>query len=144
MNTSELLLAELPTPTEDSQPFWDGCNRHELLLQHCAGCSHVFYYARRLCPSCGSTQLSWKPSAGRGRVYSYSQVHVPFQGPHWQSQLPYCVVLIDLQEGPRLLSRWLAPKAQVPEIGQSALVAFVKVGQQHLPFFGPDRQERPR
>lgn len=135
MNTSELLLAELPTPTEDSQPFWDGCNRQELLLQHCAGCSHVFYYARRLCPSCGSTQLSWQAASGRGTVYSFSQIHVPFQGSHWQTQLPYSVVLIDLQEGPRMLSRWWTSQGHTPEIGQAARVKFVRIEQYTLPFF---------
>lgn len=135
MNIPSELIAELPHPTVDSQPFWDGCQREELMLQHCAGCGHVFYYARRLCPACGGTALSWQASSGKGRVWSYSQVQVAFQGPHWQSQLPYTVVLIDLDEGPRMLSRWLGPSGELPQVGQRAQVSFPEVQGQRLPYF---------
>lgn len=135
-------IAELPRPTVDSQAFWDGCNRQQLLLQRCSTCQHVFYYARRLCPACGSGDLSWQASSGRGTVYSFSQVHVAFQGPHWQSQLPYTVVLVDLDEGPRMLSRW-ADAAELPQIGQPVQVRFVPVEGQYLPFFGPEKTETP-
>ncbi len=140
MINDDPLLTQLPEATEDSRPCWEGCNRQQLLLQHCKSCGHVFYYARRLCPACGGTDLTWQAASGQGRVYSYSQIHVPFQGPHWQTQLPYSVVLIDLLEGPRMLSRWLAPKGQVPQIGDSARVVFVQIEQQHLPFFAADGQ----
>ena len=103
----------------------------------------MFYYARRLCPACGSTQLSWQASSGKGRVYSYSQVQVAFQGPHWQSQLPYTVVLIDLDEGPRMLSRWLGPSDQLPRVGQRARVIFAEVQGQRLPYFESDEGPAP-
>ena len=135
MNTPSELIAELPHPTVDSQPFWDGCQRGQLLLQRCSDCQHVFYYARRLCPACGGTQLQWQAASGQGVVYSYSQVQVAFQGPHWQSQLPYTVVLIDLTEGPRMLSRWVGPSGQTPQVGQRAQLTFVEVQGQRLPYF---------
>ena len=138
-------IAELPQPTLESQPFWDGCNRQQLMLQHCGSCHHVFYYARRLCPACGSTELSWQASSGRGTLYSASQVRVAFQGPHWQSQLPYTVVLVDLDEGPRMLSRWAAGETRRPQMDQRVRVRFVQVRQgqegqhgQWLPFFEPE------
>lgn len=132
------LLAVLPKPTVDSRPFWEGCNAEQLLLQRCTQCRHVFYFARRLCPACGGSELAWEASAGRGRVYSFSEVHVPFQGPEWASQLPYTVVLVDLEEGPRMLSRWLGPKGSPPAIGQHVRVRFPEVDGQKLPFFGAE------
>lgn len=143
MNTPSELIAELPQPTVDSQPFWEGCQREQLMLQHCTDCGHVFYYARRLCPACGGMQLSWQASSGKGQVYSYSQVQVAFQGPHWQSQLPYTVVLIDLEEGPRMLSRWHGPKGQVPQVGQRAQVTFPEVQGQRLPYFQAEEGTAP-
>jgi len=131
------LMAVLSKPTLDSKPFWDGCNAGKLLLQRCGACKHIFYYARRLCPACGSNELTWEDSAGRGRIYSFSELHVPFQGPEWANQLPYTVVLVDLDEGPRMVSRWLAPKGSVPAIGQTVHVRFPTVDGQKLPFFGP-------
>ncbi len=136
MNTD--YMAELPQPTLESQPFWDGCKRQQLMLQRCGSCQHVFYYARRLCPACGSTELSWQASSGRATVYSASQVQVAFQGPHWQSQLPYTVGLIDLTEGPRMLSRWVGPSGQTPQVGQRARLTFVAGPRQRLPYFEAD------
>lgn len=139
MDASEnKLMAELPKPTLDSRPFWEGCNAEKLLLQRCNHCKHIFYFARRLCPACGAGELTWEASAGCGRVYSFSEVHVPFQGPEWASQLPYTVVMVDLEEGPRMLSRWLAPKGSTPTIGQRVRVRFPEVDDQKLPFFSPE------
>ncbi len=132
------LMAGLPRPTVDSKPFWEGCNAGKLLLQRCGNCGHVFYFARRLCPACGGEDVSWLESKGHGRIYSFSEVHVAFQGPEWAGQLPYTVVLIDLEEGPRMLSRWLAPKGSLPAIGQRVRVRFPEVGGQKLPFFAAE------
>ncbi len=130
------LLAELPTPTVDSAPFWEGCNAESLLLQRCGECRHLFYFARRLCPACGATELTWESSTGRGTIYSFSEVHVAFQGPDWNSQIPYTVILVDLDEGPRMLSRWLAPEgSSLPAIGDQVRVTFPAVNGQKLPFF---------
>lgn len=137
------IIAELPHPSVDSQAFWEACNRGVLLFQRCSECAHLFYYPRRLCPACGGSQLSWEASRGLGRVYSFSEVRVAFQGPAWQSQLPYTVVLIDLDEGPRMLSRWVSPTGQPPRIGDRARLHFVQVQHQQLPFFSADSQENP-
>ena len=135
------LLAVLPTPSVDSRPVWEGCNAETLLLQRCAACDHVFYFPRRLCPACGATELAWEASSGRGTIYSFSQVLVAFQGPEWNSQLPYTVVLVDLDEGPRMLSRWRGPSATVPSVGDRVRVTFPSVDGQKLPFFTADNLE---
>ena len=138
---NDTLLAVLPRPTVDSKPFWEGCNADTLLLQRCGACRHLFYYARRLCPACGAAELSWEASTGRGSIYSFSQVHVAFQGPEWNSQLPYTVVLVDLDDGPRMLSRWLGPAGTVPSVGERVRVTFPSIGGQKLPFFTADTLE---
>lgn len=143
MDTVTPIIAELPQPSVDSQAFWQGCNNGQLLMQRCADCRHLFYYPRRLCPACGGTHLSWEASGGLGRIYSYSEVMVAFQGPHWQSQVPYIVVLVDLDEGPRMLSRWVGPPGATPRIGDRARVTFVRVQDQQLPFFTAYIQEAP-
>jgi uncharacterized OB-fold protein len=127
--------AHLPAPTIDSAPFWEACKRDTLLLQHCGECGLRFFYARRLCPGCGSQQLAWEASAGSGTVFSYSEVQVSFFGPEWDSELPYTVVLIDLDEGPRMLSRLVGNDRTTVRTGDRVNVVFVEVEQQKLPFF---------
>jgi uncharacterized OB-fold protein len=132
---SILYKAHLPAPSLDSAPFWASCNQEVLLLQHCAECGKRFYFARRLCPACGGSHLDWEPSAGKGTVFSFSEVHVSFFGPEWESELPYTCVLIDLDEGPRLLSRFVGSDEEKIKIGDRVNVVFVEVENQKLPFF---------
>jgi uncharacterized OB-fold protein len=128
-------------PTADSQPFWDGCQAEKLLLQRCSPCEHRFYYARRLCPFCGSNDLSWEPSSGLGTIWTFSEVHVPFPGPEWAGQVPYTVLLIDLAEGPRMLSRWLGRAGSLPRTGQVVRVVFPEIDGRKVPFFAPVAEE---
>lgn len=132
--TTDEILAILPQPTEDSRAFWDGCNEGRLLLPRCDSCETVFYYPRGSCPVCGSERLSWLESSGAGRVYSFTQVEVSFYGSRWESQLPYVVLLVDLAEGPRMMSR-LIGAADGLAVGAPVQVEFVSVEEQRLPFF---------
>ena len=131
----EDLIAILPTPTAASQPFWDACDRGELQLPHCLGCDRVFYYPRRNCPHCGSAQLDARKATGHGRVFSFTHVHVSFYGAQWESQLPYTPVLVDLDEGVRMLSRLIGPDRDSVSVGDPVAVAFVEIQGRKLPFF---------
>ena len=130
----QTIRAHLPTPTVDSAPFWEGCTQGKLLLQACDACEGMIYYPRRACPHCGASSLRWAQASGRGRVFSFSEVHVSFYGPEWNSELPYTLALIDLEEGPRMLSRMMGDTSEI-RIGDSVQVVFVDVENQKLPFF---------
>ena len=129
------IFAILPSPTSESAPFWEGCNRGELRLQKCGDCDHVFYYARLFCPKCGSRKLDWQASAGTGTLYSFTHVGVSFYGQKWESQIPYTLALVDLDEGPRMLSRLVGDGRAGAKIGDRLQLEFVEVETQKLPFF---------
>ncbi|MFP5514377.1 MAG: Zn-ribbon domain-containing OB-fold protein [Alphaproteobacteria bacterium] len=129
------LLATPPNPTGASAPFWDACDRGELLFPKCGRCGHLFYYPRRHCPLCGDTGLGWQRMSGRGTVFSHSHVHVAFQGGAWGGQLPYTVVLVDLAEGPRMLSRLIGGDAPAVRGGDAVSVVFPQIGDRRYPFF---------
>ena len=131
----ENIFAIRPTPTGESRPFWEACNRGELLLQICESCNHVFYYPRFLCPSCGNDKLGWKSASGRGTIYSFTHVAVSFYGPQWESQVPYTPVLVDLDERVRMLSRLVGPDRDKVKIGDRVRVRFVEFETQKLPYF---------
>jgi uncharacterized OB-fold protein len=131
----EDLIAILPTSTDASKPFWQACNSGELQLPHCMECDRVFYYPRRSCPHCGSTTLDARKSTGNGRVFSFTHVHVSFYGDKWKSQLPYTPVLVDLDEGVRMLSRLVGPDRDKVVVGDRVKVEFVEIEGQKLPFF---------
>ena len=82
----------------------------KLGYQRCADCSAAVFYPRVLCPVCGSGALEWLESSGRGTVYATTAVH-------GRDRDPRNVVLVDLDEGFRMMSRIEDVPAQEVEIG---------------------------
>ncbi len=93
----------IPKPTPETQPFWDGCAIGELRLQHCLDCDHVQYPARKLCSGCFGQNVEWRAASGRGTVSSWSTVVMP-GAPGFEAEVPFLSILVELQEGPRMLS----------------------------------------
>jgi uncharacterized OB-fold protein len=81
-----------------------------LAYQRCADCSAAVFYPRTLCPGCGSGALEWRESAGRGKVYATTAVH-------GRNRDPRNVVLVDLDEGFRMMSRVEGVPAEEVEVG---------------------------
>ena len=80
--------------------FEDALARGEFKIQQCKDCGRHVFYPRHLCNHCGSNNLKWVAASGRGTVYSTSVVRRrPDKGGD------YNIALVDLEEGPRMLSR---------------------------------------
>ena len=132
----------LPFVTEDGQPFWKGCQQHELLIQKCQDCGGSQFPPRVVCVSCSSMNLEWIKTQGKGVVYSYTVVHrAPTKA--LSVDAPYVVAMIDLEEGVRILS-WLVDfPVEELKVGLPVAVTFADVTDEiTLPMFGPDRQSR--
>ncbi len=87
--------------------YHDYLAKGEFRIQHCNGCGRHVFYPRALCPHCGSPNLDWVLASGAGSVYSTTVMRrKPDAGGD------YNVCLVDLAEGPRLMSRveGIAPK----------------------------------
>ncbi|HXF51883.1 MAG TPA: Zn-ribbon domain-containing OB-fold protein [Dehalococcoidia bacterium] len=91
----------LPFPTPETQPFWDACKRHELQLPYCLRCQAFFFYPRRFCPRCFSWEIEWRRCSGRGTLYTYAIQYRPM-APGFEP--PYVTALVQLEEGPRLMT----------------------------------------
>ena len=100
----EVLLPPLPQITEETRPFWDSCKEGALKLQRCSDCSEFRFPPSVACPACASMNCSWEPVSGKGTIFSF----VTFQRLYhkaFASLLPYVVAVVELEEGPRLLTR---------------------------------------
>jgi len=93
----------VPTPTEDSQPFWDGCKRRELLILKCDACGHYWFPPSVLCPKCMSMNRQWVKASGKAKVYSWTIFHQLYY-PSFADKIPYNVAIVELEEGPRMHS----------------------------------------
>lgn len=70
----------------------------EFRIQCCDGCGRHVFYPRLVCTHCGGNDLRWVNTSGRGTVYAVSVINRrPEKGG------PYNVVLVDLEEGPRMM-----------------------------------------
>ena len=103
ISAEEAARKPLPTPDADTAAFWSGLHNGKLLLQHCTDCGHVQYYQQATCRACGRENLVHRAASGRGKVHSFSVVHRA-PGPAFKADVPYAVILVELEEGPRMIS----------------------------------------
>ena len=96
-------LKPIPVPSEDSKLYWEGAQRHELCLQRCQACGAFRLPPAPLCPECTDLGGEWTKVSGRGKVYSFVIFHRAYHKA-FEKDLPYAVAVIELEEGPRLVS----------------------------------------
>ena len=107
---ADLQPRPLPTPTPETEHFWDGTRNGELRLQRCSDCGHIYFPARPFCPACGSKNVKFFTASGRGTLLSYvinHRRHPSFDG-------PYSIALVKLEEGPTMMSN-IVECEQTPE-----------------------------
>ena len=123
----------LPPETEVSRPFWEGCREGELRLQRCGSCGEYQFYPRIICSHCSSSELSWEVVSGLGKVASFSVVQRAISPAYIA---PYVVALIDLDEGPRMMSSIVGCEPEDVSVGAAVRVTFEQWGPEHtLPVF---------
>jgi uncharacterized OB-fold protein len=124
----------LPFPDTDTQEFWDGTKRRELLVQKCNN-GHLRYPPRPICPECFSQESKWEKMSGKGEVYTFIIVRVSPR-PDWE--VPYVLAVIKLNEGPRMVSNVIGIKPEDVKIGMKVEVVYEDVTEQFtLPKFKP-------
>lgn len=132
--------ARTPVMDGDSQPYWDAIARHRLTAQQCSGCARFVFYPRGICPFCHSLDLQWRDVSGAGTVYSYT-VSRRAPSPEFGDDIPLVVVLVDLDEGYRMMSDLVGADALEVQCGDRVQVTFHETaGGQTLPVF--TRQEQ--
>jgi uncharacterized OB-fold protein len=83
----------------DAAPFWVGTDKDELQVKRCDDCLRHHWPPRVGCPYCGSGKLQWAPVAPKGKLYSWVVVHRS-QTPGFDTETPYAVVLVALDDAP--------------------------------------------
>lgn len=100
-------------------------------IPRCQACERHHFFPRVCCPHCGSQTLDWVVPTGRATVYSTTIVRKP--------DGDYTVCLVDLEEGPRMMSRvvdmpveavriGMAVQARIDQTADGPLLVFVARG----------------
>ncbi len=111
--------------------FWAGCAMGEIRYQHCPACERTQFYPRPFCAKCGREGLPWHVSAGLGTVYSLTRI-VRAPTPGYRDLAPYAILLVDLDEGVRIMAHGEDGLA----IGDRVEAGFRVMGELSLPYFG--------
>jgi uncharacterized OB-fold protein len=122
-----------PVVGPDDEFFWAGVRDGRLLAQRCADCGRLRHPPLPMCPHCRS--LAWTPAelSGRGSVYAWIVSHHPSEA----DAAPRLVVLVELEEGIRLVSNLYGVAAGDADIGMPVEVVFQDFGDVVLPQFQP-------
>ena len=128
---------DLPMPDAGTQPFWDGVADGRLLIKRCRDCSRAHFYPRRFCPYCWSEAVEWEQASGVGTLYTWSVVHVN-DLPPFNRRVPYVAAIVELAEGPRLMTNILDCPLDALRAGLEVEVACRALDDTPpLPFFRP-------
>ena len=134
------LLRPLPTPrTPEAQPYWDGLKEGKLMLPKCDDCGKPFFYPRIACPNCHSRNISWMQASGRGKLFSF-QIAYRTLNPAFKVPLPAVLAMIELEEGPRMMSNLINIEAdpKVVKCDMPVEVVFEKLNDEvTIPLFQP-------
>ena len=93
----------LPVASPESARFWQGAKEHRLLIPHCNACKKFWFPPSRLCPHCLSDDSDWESVSGHGKIYSFVVFHRVYH-PAFAGEVPYVVAIVELEEGPRMLT----------------------------------------
>lgn len=101
--TDQDFIKPLPRPTAWSKPFWEAAKQHKLVLKKCKACGHIDHPPYLYCTSCSGEDSEWIEASGKARLYAYAvnTYAVPFP---FMEDLPYVLAMVDLPEGPRMIS----------------------------------------
>jgi uncharacterized OB-fold protein len=122
------LAALYPRPgiTHDNRFFWDGLAQHKLMIQRCASCQRLQHPPTPMCPGCHGFEMDAIEASGRGTVHSFVVAHHPPIPPF---AYPNVIVLVELDEGTRLVSRLVGAAPDDVAIGMRVAVEFERVDE---------------
>jgi uncharacterized protein len=134
MSEEKKVATPLPIPDIETQDFWQAAKEGYLGIPTNPQTGKTFWYPRMYCPDDWGQKAEIRRGSGRGTIYSYIVVH-RHAHPGFNAQVPYVVALIDLEEGPRMMSRVDGNPKEV-KVGAKVEVYFEEMNDEiNLPRF---------
>ncbi|WP_432252927.1 Zn-ribbon domain-containing OB-fold protein [Streptomyces sp. HNM1019] len=118
---------DLPEIDAFTRPYWDAAAEGRLLIRRCHGCGRAHHYPREFCPHCWSENVVWEEASGAASLYTWSVVHRNDLAP-FDARVPYTAAVVDLAEGPRMMTELIEVPEGGPRVGTRLRVAFRAAG----------------
>ncbi len=127
----------IPSITPDLAEFFAGARSGELMVQKCEGCGVLRFPAHETCANCLDKRAKWVPVSGRGTICSFNIMHQIYH-PGFAGEVPYAVVVVELDEGLKFISNLVGIKPHDIRCGMPVEVIFEKINEEiTLPKFRP-------
>lgn len=130
------MKADMPE-IKPEQEYFAHLAQGRFMLQRSRGTGEFFFYPRVAAPVTGARDLEWVEVSGRGTVHA-----VTIMRPR-PPQAPYNVVLVDLEEGPRMMSRVEGVAADAVRIGMAVQARITTQDDKPLVVFDPVNTKEP-
>ncbi|ALG73579.1 hypothetical protein VY88_22415 [Azospirillum thiophilum] len=115
------MIRPSPVPNADTRPYWEAAERGELAYRQCLECGKAQFPPGRVCRRCRGETLEWRISGGCGTVHSFTVVH---RAPTPAFAAPYAILLVDLEEGFRIMTNLRHGDAAGLAIGSPVRIVF--------------------
>ncbi|WP_424212402.1 Zn-ribbon domain-containing OB-fold protein [Streptomyces sp. BI20] len=130
---------DLPDIDDFTRTWWEACAQERLLVRHCVACGRSHHYPREFCPFCWADgeKVAWRPASGRAELYTWSVIHRN-DLPPFGTRVPYTAAVVDLVEGPRMMTEVVDCEAADLVVGMPLEVAFREIAEGvRVPVFRP-------
>lgn len=134
MAQPDLVPYDPPVGDMSTQEYWDAAGRRELLIKRCEECGRAHHYPRPFCPYCWSSKVHWEQASGKATLYTYSVVR---QNELQAARVPYVAAIVDLEEGPRMMTNVVGVDPADVSIGMALAVDYAPAGETLIPVFRP-------
>jgi uncharacterized protein len=118
----------MDTPLQPQAEYFAHLAEGRFMLQRSRSTGVHVFYPRVAQPGTGAADLEWVPASGDGVVHAVTVIRPR------PPQEPYNVVLVELAEGPRLMSR---VEGAQPVIGMKVRARIVTEGDDPVLVFDP-------
>jgi len=117
-----------PLPVIDTltAPYWAHAKAHRLAVQTCGACGDRHFPPSPVCPECLSEDQSWEVVSGAGTLLSWASFHRAYWD-GYRNDLPYDVCVVQLAEGPVIVSNFAGKAPEGLRLGLPLRATFEDV-----------------
>lgn len=123
--------------------FWDDAEKGIFSIQKCDDCGKTNFFPKKICPHCGSENIGWTESTGKGKIYTFCCEKKEYVKLRYGEDEPKIIAMIELDDGCRYVTNIVDCNPEDVHIGMPVEVAFREVGSEGdqftLPVFKPVR-----
>ena len=130
-----------PEVNDLNRPYWEGLKAGALRFQRCSSCGHAWLPVRSECPHCLAMASGWENASGRAKLVSWVVYHTAYHAAY-ANRLPYIVAVVELAEGPRMISNIVSADATQLRIDMPLRLALQQESGVVVARFTPDA-DRP-